>query len=350
MFALRRIAFAATVAALIVGGVPLSANAQTSSPSCSDVHIPVALADGAAKTYTMYGRLCHPSTGPSRTIQILVHGITYDHNYWDLPGFGEMYDYSGAQNAAGYTTLAVDRIGSAGQSSIPPSALLNLDSDAVSIHDVVQAARAGSIPGGPYEKVLMVGHSYGSAIAWQEDTAYNDVDGIISSGLGHLLGNLQGLGTSLEPALLDPRLAPRVGLDAGYLTTLPGTRGSLFYNAPDTDPAVVAYDESTKGLVSATELGTIPQFEVASLGVTGPMFMVMGQDDGFFCLQGGKLGLDDCATDQTLYNSEAPFFPGADMQTYVLPNAGHDINGELNASDWYAQAAAWATSHVPPQG
>jgi hypothetical protein len=38
------------------------------------------------------------------------------------------------------------------------------------------------------------------------------------------------------------------------------------------------------------------------------------------------------------------------MQTYVLPNAGHDINNELNAGDWYARAAAWATSHVPPQG
>ncbi len=350
MFAIKRITVAAAVAAFILGGTPLQASAQTPSPVCSDVHIPVALADGAPKTYTMYGRLCHPSTGPSQTIQILVHGITYDHNYWDLPGFAGTYDYSGVQNAAGYTTLAVDRIGSAGQSSRPASELLNLASDAVSIHNVVQAARGGSIPGGPYAKVLMVGHSYGSAIAWQEDTTYNDVDGIISSGLGHLLGNLQGLGTSLQPALLDPRLAPKVGLDAGYLTTLPGTRGSLFYNASDTDPAVVANDEATKGLVSATELSTIPLFEVASLGVTGPMFMVMGQADGFFCLQGGKGGLDDCATNQTLYNSEAPFFPLANMDTYVLPNAGHDINGELNAGDWYAQAAAWATSHVPPQG
>src|ERR1700730_8972284 len=94
MFAMKRIAIAATVAAFIVGGIPLQASAQTpstaaaaSSSVCSDVHIPVALADGAPKTYTMYGRLCQPSTGPSKTIQILVHGITYDHNYWDLPGF-----------------------------------------------------------------------------------------------------------------------------------------------------------------------------------------------------------------------------------------------------------------------
>ena len=357
MFAMKRIAITATAAALIVGGVPLLASAQTPSaaaasspPVCSDVHIPVALADGAPKTYTMYGRLCQPSTGPSKTIQILVHGITYDHNYWDLPGFAGAYDYSGAQNAAGYTTLAVDRIGSAGQSSRPLSTLITLPSDATSIHNVVEAARGGSIPGGPYTKVLMVGHSYGTAIAWVEDATYSDVDGIIASGLAHLLGNLQGLGTSLEPALLDSRLAPLVGLDAGYLTTLPGTRGSLFYNAPDTDPAVVTNDEATKGLVSATEMGTLPDYDVSTLAVTAPMLMVMGQDDGFFCLQAGKGGLDNCATNQSLYDSEAAFFPFTQMQTYVLPNAGHDINSELNASDWYAAAAAWATSHVPPQG
>ncbi|MHA1081285.1 alpha/beta fold hydrolase (plasmid) [Enterobacter ludwigii] len=345
------------IAVAIAVGTALPAAAQTmsmpattsSSPVCSDVQIPVALVEGTLKAYTVYGRLCHPSAGPSKTIQILVHGVTYDHNYWSLPGFGGIYDYSGAQNAAGYTTLALDRIGSAGQSSRPASGLVTLLSGAVSLHNVVQAARGGEIPGGPYNKVLMVGHSYGSAIAWLEDVQYNDVDAIISTGLGHLLGNLVGIATSVQPALLDPRLAPMVGLDAGYLTTVPGTRGSLFYNQANTDPAVIAYDEANKGLFTATELGTLALYEVASLGVSGPMFMVIGQKDGLFCLQGGKGGGADCSNAQTLHASEASFFPNADIDTYVLQNAGHDINYELNAADWYAAAAAWATTHVPPQ-
>jgi pimeloyl-ACP methyl ester carboxylesterase len=335
-----------------MASVPAAAAPAPSAapPSCSDVYLPVSLAVGAPKTYTIYGRLCQPATGPSKTIQILLHGYTYDHNYWDVPGFGGRYDYSGVQNAAGYTTFAVDRLGSAGKSSRPLSALVNLLSDGVSIHDIVSDARSGTIPGGPYDKVLLVGHSFGTAIAWQEDALFNDVDGIIASDLGHLLGNIQGLGTSTVPALLDPRLEQYVGLDVGYVTTTPGSRDELFYKDSDTDPAVLSYDEATKGIGSATELGTIPLYEVASLGVHAPMLMVMGQYDGFFCLQAGKLGLDNCATPNTLYASEKPFFPNSDMQTYVLPGAGHDINTELNASAWYDEAANWAISHVPPQG
>ena len=358
MFGTKRAGMAIVVALLAMAGTAQQASAATGSsattapaaPTCSDVIIPVSLIVGAPKTYSMYGRLCQPSTGPSKTIQILLHGYTYDHTYWDVPGFGGKYDFSGVQNAAGYTTLAVDRLGSAGKSSLPPSALINLITDGNSIHDVVQAARAGGVSGGPYSKVLLVGHSFGTAIAWQEDASFNDVDGIIASDLGHYLGNIQGLGTSTIPALLDPRLQKYVGLDAGYVTTTPGSRNELFYKDSDTDPAMLTYDEATKGIGSATELGTIPVYEAASLGVHAPMLMVMGQYDGFFCLQAGKLGLDNCATDQTLYQSEKPFFPNSTMDAYVLPGAGHDINTELNAPTWYAEAAAWATAHVPPQG
>ena len=37
-----------------------------------------------------------------------------------------------------------------------------------------------------------------------------------------------------------------MGLDGGYLTTLPNVRVNLFYASPDDDPAVVASDEARK--------------------------------------------------------------------------------------------------------
>jgi pimeloyl-ACP methyl ester carboxylesterase len=337
-------------AAALIPGLT-AASAAPAGATCSDVTLPVSIAAGGPKQYSMYGRLCQPSGGPSKTIQILIHGYTYDHDYWALPGFDGKYDYTAVANAAGYTTFAVDRLGSAGESSRPPSALVNLLSNAASMHDVVTAARDGSLPGGPYGKVLTVGHSYGTAAAWQEAAQFNDVDGIIASDLGHPLGNIQGLGTSTIPALTDPRLQPLVGLDAGYTTTTPGSRGPLFYRLEDTDPAVLAYDEKTKGIGTATELGTIPLYETATLGIRVPMLFVMGQYDGFFCRQAGKGAIDDCSTAATLAAAEKPFFPLVpDFQAYVLPNAGHDINNELNAGDWFAKAADWATTNFPPQG
>src|SRR5437870_5324756 len=83
--------------------------------------------------------------------------------------------------------------------------------------------------GGPYQKVVTVGHSLGSMTAWTEAHLFNDVDGIISTGAAHPLGNMQGMTANTVPALTDARLAPYVGVDAGYTTTAPGSRGPLFY-------------------------------------------------------------------------------------------------------------------------
>ena len=62
----------------------------------------------------------------------------------------------------------------------------------------------------------------------------------------------------LYPAAADPRFGPLSGLDPGYLTTQPGTRYHAFYEPAQVDPAVVAYDEMTKGTVTSAELQTYP--------------------------------------------------------------------------------------------
>jgi hypothetical protein len=53
-----------------------------------------------------------------------------------------------------------------------------------------------------------------------------------------------------------PRAPPSAtpGLDTGYLTTLPGTRGSLYYDPATANLAVVAADEANKDTVTGPEL------------------------------------------------------------------------------------------------
>ena len=322
---------------------------ETQKPNCSDVVVPVSIVPGGRKKYSIYGELCHPQGGPSNVIQILVHGYTYDHEYWSAPGFGDQYDYVKAANEAGYTTLAIDRIGSAGQSSRPLASLVTLQAGAVSLHDVIAAARSGGVPGGPYETVLSVGHSLGSAVAWIEASLYNDADGIIASGFGHLFGNIQGLLLHTLPAVLDSRLAPLVGLDLGYLTTTPGARTGLFFRTATSDPAVIAADEVSKGLGTAGEIALLATYEISTLTITAPTLLVMGEYDGFFCLQAGNGGLDNCASDETLYASERLFFPlASDFEAWVQEGAGHNNNLHVNASDWFAKANDWALARFPP--
>ena len=65
----------------------------------------------------LYGQYCEPTVKkPSRakTLQLLVHGITYDHTYW--AGFqiipsSALYSWVTFANAEGYPTLAIDRLG-----------------------------------------------------------------------------------------------------------------------------------------------------------------------------------------------------------------------------------------------
>jgi pimeloyl-ACP methyl ester carboxylesterase len=88
-----------------------------------------------------------------------------------------------------------------------------------------------------FGKVIVVGHSLGSVVAWQEAITYGDVDGLIVTGAAHSLSSrFQAASTTgLHRASNDPAFAAR-GLDAGYLTTTPGVRASLFYEDQRTIP------------------------------------------------------------------------------------------------------------------
>lgn len=331
-------------------GMLTAGGAAQASPTCSDEIVQVSLAPGASKSHQMFGRLCHPSSGPSTVLQILVHGFTYDHRYWSSSDFGPTYDYVEAATDAGYSTFAVDRLGTAGQSSRPPSVLMTLQAHANSIHDVIGAARNGVLPGGPYETIIAVGHSAGSAALWIEASLFNDVDGIISSGFGHPLGSGHNLLLNATPAFFDSRLRPLVGLDLGYMTTAPGSRAGLFYNTATSDPSVIATDEATKGLGALTEFGTLPTSEISTIAITAPMLLVMGEYDNIFCIQASLGGLDDCTSDAMLYVSERLYFPlVSDFETYVQPGAGHNNNLHLNAQDWFDRAIGWALARFPPQ-
>ncbi|SNR43273.1 hypothetical protein SAMN06265360_105268 [Haloechinothrix alba] len=115
---------------------PAIAESDSGERECQDVTVPVALSAGTPKNQHIFGRLCVPAGQSPDTIQVLVHGITYTHEYWHFPDPSEgtaRYDYSMAANDAGYATLAIDRIGS-GRSSHPLSTLIDIDTNAYTVH------------------------------------------------------------------------------------------------------------------------------------------------------------------------------------------------------------------------
>lgn len=73
------------------------------STACSRVEVPVAVGGTSGP---IAGTLSRPPG--ATTVQLLVHGWTYNQFYFDIPYQPEIYSYARAANRAGYATLAID--------------------------------------------------------------------------------------------------------------------------------------------------------------------------------------------------------------------------------------------------
>jgi pimeloyl-ACP methyl ester carboxylesterase len=224
--------------------------ASSGNALCRSVSAAVALAEGQPTHQQLAARLCEPSGASTTagTLLVLVHGITYDRNYWDIPdptGHTDRYSFVAAALKAKFSTLSVDRIG-AGSSSHPLSALVTIDSNAYTVHQLIQAVRSGGIRrtgGRLFDTVVLVGHSYGSWTTWFEATRYDDVDAVVLTGATH------GLTRSVPSSGDLPRgrrsRFSRSRARPGLSTTQPDTRYHAFYEPPRSIGGG-HYDEMTK--------------------------------------------------------------------------------------------------------
>ncbi|MEU6867682.1 alpha/beta fold hydrolase [Streptomyces sp. NPDC046876] len=296
---------------------------------------------------TMHGTLCVPAGRTADTVMVLVPGATYNHTYWDFPYRPETYNFRRAMNDAGYATFVVDRLGT-GASSRPPSALLTASLQAEAVHQVIQALRGGRIGGTVFRKTILGGHSLGSLISVIEAGTYHDADAVVLTGITHRIVApevVKIFTSSFYPAALDPAFTGK-SYDPGYLTTRPGTRGTDFYAPATTDPVVLATDEATKDVFSATE--ALDGLGVADLlpysrRIQHPVLLAVGDQDQFFCdpLSG------NCASTAALKAQEDPYFGSAAcLHTYVQPGAGHDLNLATNTAPYQQAVRDWADAFV----
>jgi len=314
------------------------ARAQPGGTTCSSVALSTRV---GGQTGTIPGTLCVPPG--ARSVELLLHGYSYGQYYWDLPFEPETYSFVRAANAAGFATLNVDRLGNVG-SLQPLSLFVTLDNNASVAHQLVSALRSGEL-GVAFENVVVVGHSFGSLIAYLEAGRFQDVDALVATGASHE-PNAVNIATrvvaSSPPAILDPKFRGLL-LDPGYVTTRPGARG-IFYEAADADPAVIALDEQLKqtGTLEDT-LTTLPDFLLnASSDINIPTLTVNGSEEPFFC---NGVAAGDCSSSAALAASEQPFYgPDAQVEAIVVNGAGHNLALELGAAQTNTSIQEWLVS------
>jgi pimeloyl-ACP methyl ester carboxylesterase len=338
---------ALVLSAAVAVGVQVAqapASAIGGGPSCQQVSVPVTLSPSDPTEYHVAGWLCADGSPAGKIVQVLVHGGTYDHRYWDWPQSPQKYSYTRSATDAGYATFSYDRIGD-GVSSHP------LDGNSVTaevagfvLHQVVQGLRSGGIGGTAFGQVVTVGHSYGSAAAVVEASEYHDVQGVILSGYAHEYPPraMTAMATAFYPAPLDPQFAT-AGLNNTYLTTVPGVRGELFFDPVNADGSVVSLDESIKQTVSTGEFLFDPN-AFATSQLTVPVLLATGQNDVMTC--DPSVGLSCADADAFLAREGSNYTPQSCLEAFVLPNAGHDINLHKNSHPWFEAASSWVNRHV----
>lgn len=321
----------------------VSASANGGNPKCDQVSLPVTLSSTNPTVYHVAGWLCAKGNLEGKTIQIVVHGLTYDHQYWNWPQSPKTYSYVHSATDDGYATFAIDRLGS-GTSDHPVDGLsLTAESGAYVLHQIVQALRAGSLGDTAFSKVIAVGHSYGSVTAAYEAATYRDVDAVILSGMLHDPSPTAFVALSnFYPAFLDSKFA-NSGLNATYLTTIPGTRTQLFFNAATADPAVIARDEILKQTATAGELSTLTSANTLTPQINVPVLLAMGNADYLFC---APLILSCADSNAVLARESSHYSPYTCLEAVVQPTTGHDLNLHPNAHIWYDFAGDWADRRI----
>ncbi|MFI6343949.1 alpha/beta hydrolase [Streptomyces sp. NPDC050560] len=345
------VAAALTGAALAV--VPASASATphgdtARSGICRTQVFPVALPSGAKESIST--QYCVPR-GPARatnTVQVLVHGGTYNHAYWDFPYQRGKYSYVERANRLGYATVSLDVLGT-GASSHPDSTEVTFGAIVETVHQVIAQVKQGALHR-HYAQVMAVGHSFGSAELIQETAEHHDADALVLTGSGHTTSSF--VKTHDKEVYMPANRIPRFSsLDDGYQASAPGKRDVILYYPPLADPRVVAYDAATEDVISTTQQSTRPASLISLMRqIDVPVLLVDGNMDNHYCTPDVDGATDrdlGCASTTQFYDHEAPNFTGTDCFSAMLVRSGHDINLHVTAPASYRDIFRWETATLP---
>ena len=301
--------------------------AKHENAQCESFMVPVSVEN--VPDAKIYGELCVPSGTTPDTVQLLVHGTTYNHNYWDWPEQPGRHSHVRAALDAGFATFNVDRLG-VGQSSKPASHLVTLAATVDTLHQIITKLRSGAIGNRKFSRVVYFGSSLSTAYGWVEASLHNDVDAFVLTGLAHFTRpTFLGLVKENLYTVGDDATFSKAGLDGGYITSRPGSKSIFFYNTANADQHVIDTDERLKDVVSGMlieqsvplVLAPPPQespsrfIRVPTLVVLGEHDMTVAGPDGIVCTQ------------ETVRNAEAPYYPlvPGGIDVHVVPGTGHSL-------------------------
>lgn len=203
------------------------------------------------------------------SVVLLQHGLSYSSEAWDFrPEQG--YSYARTLAAAGYTVVAIDRLGY-GASYLDDGYGVTVDAYADIAHQIVQQLRE------EFAHVAIGGHSAGAEASELAAGLFNDVDALIAMGY-HQFPSPQFLADYVTGDI------PRALLhDYEYFLGTPSRRAQMFYTAA-AEPWVVAADTAAALPTPSGEILTLTlqPSRVLAPFVRVPVFLQLADADRLF--------------------------------------------------------------------
>jgi pimeloyl-ACP methyl ester carboxylesterase len=306
--------------------------ARADEAKCQSMMVPVTVEN--VPDAKLYGELCMPAGPAPGTVQLLVHGTTYNHNYWDWPEDADAHSHARAALKAGYATFNVDRLG-VGQSTKPASKLVTLAATIDSLHQIIAKLRAGAIGNQKFSRVVYFGSSLSTAYGWLLHFTRPTFLGLVK----------QNLYTVCE----DQKFA-KAGLDCGYITNRPGSKATFFYNMPNADQRVIDTDEQLKDVISGLLIEQSvplvlaqPPKDSPSWVIHVPTLVVLGGEDMTACGSDGIV-----CTDETVKKAEAVYYPSVPggIDVHVVATSGHSLPLHRNGRGTTDFIIDWVNRHT----
>lgn len=325
----------AALVLVTIFGVMWGTNSRTAGAAtrCRTMRVPVQV-PGYSGDAHITGDYCTPGHSNGTTL-LLVAGGGEDADYWDMAGL-PAESLVDAANQAGYTTLAVDRLGT-GRSTRPPSSrTITYDAQVATIGQVADALHQHG------KRLIAVGHSLGSVALTGVAAAHpHEFSAMVLTGTGPVNTPLTAELQALYHVPARGVAAKWAKLDTGYVTTAPANvdKGGSLY-PPGMNARELREVASHQDILSMTEIHTRPRGDAVKSqdkAIRGPVLVMNGQEDSHYCLSSrvgakAKVG-PQCATQRAFRDYERPMLPNADLSTYVIPHTGH-------ATEWHTSAHA----------
>ncbi len=275
----------------------------------------------------------------NQTLQVLVHGFTYNHAYWDPPK-KKLPNHSYARFMAkkGYPVLALDLLGT-GASSFPDGDFLNIKQSMFSLAQVLSTTRSLPNPlGNTFNRIVLVGHSVGTLLA------------VLTTGTNPGITDLLvATGWSFSPHVvpLSPELIT-ASLATPYIRFPSPVREELFYFTPSAKQSVIKRDnrfladQFSRGvlvegipLLNALALGDLQTIQDLTQihQIKVPVLV--------------QLGRFDKISPPLMPEVDAQLYKGSpDVQVDILEKMGHSFNLHRNRLDSWRGINRWITQRI----